>query len=242
LYYSLIIPAWNEAELLPGTLASIGEAMQEVDRLGVHHGELIVVDNNSTDDTADIAKAAGATVVFEPINQIAKARNRGASVASGNAFVFVDADSVCSAALLSHALGRLATDQVAGGGSIIAPDQAVKGAALNALRFWNWLSRKASMAAGCFIFCRRDAFEAVNGFNEKVYAGEEIYLSRKLKRWSRRRGMNFEILDVSPVITSVRKLQWYGSVQLTAQALLVMIPGAIYSRHLCRTWYDKSRR
>ena len=59
--------------------------------------ELIVCDNNSTDRTAEIARAAGATVVFEPVNQIARARNSGAAAATGDWLIFVDADSHPSA-------------------------------------------------------------------------------------------------------------------------------------------------
>ena len=62
--------------------------------------ELIVCDNNSTDRTAEIARNAGARVVFEPVNQIARARNRGAAAATGDWLIFVDADSHPSAGLV----------------------------------------------------------------------------------------------------------------------------------------------
>src|SRR5438093_5774820 len=55
--------------------------------------EVIVCDNNSSDRTAELARAAGARVVFEPINQIARARNTGAAVANGDWLLFIDADS-----------------------------------------------------------------------------------------------------------------------------------------------------
>src|SRR2546423_2646806 len=55
--------------------------------------ELMVCDNNSTDRTGELARAAGATAVFEPLNQIARARNAGARAASGDWLVFVHADS-----------------------------------------------------------------------------------------------------------------------------------------------------
>ena len=50
--------------------------------------------------------------------------------------------------------------------------------------------------------------------------------------------MRFEILTIDPVITSVRKLDWYSTPQLIRQTLLVLIPGAVFSRRLCGTWYD----
>src|SRR5437899_1455694 len=70
---SVVVPAFNEERLLPGSLSSIRAAMEGFARLG-WESELIVCDNNSTDRTAQIAKRAGAGVVFEPVNQIGPAR------------------------------------------------------------------------------------------------------------------------------------------------------------------------
>ena len=240
--YSLIIPAWNEAEFLPDTLQSVNLAMQGLHASSEHRGELIVVDNNSTDNTGEIAKANGATVVHEPHNQIARARNRGAAAAGGDALVFLDADSQCSAQLLEHVLDMLETGSVVGGGSLIAPDKPISGAALRGLNLWNTLALKARLAAGCFVFCRKDAFTQVGGFDTRVYAGEEIFLSRALKKWGRRKSMVFRIATVSPVVTSVRKLDWYSPTQIISQALLVLIPGAVYSKRLCKTWYGAGTR
>lgn len=241
MHYSLIVPAWNEETLLGSTLANLQAVRDQLAAEG-RHGELIVVDNNSTDRTAEMARAAGATVVFEPVNQIARARNAGAGAASGTALVFIDADTTVSATLLRTALDRLDSARVVGGGSTIAPDRQVSRAAQFGLDGWNRLSRTARYAAGCFVWCRRDAFEAVGGFSTKVYAGEEIYLSRALKRWGRTQGMRFEILDVAPVRTSTRKLDWYGPLALARQAAMVFVPGALSSRRLMKTWYDDRGR
>ena len=240
--YSLILPAWNEEEFLPDTLTAVQAAMSELASRSVHHGKLIVVDNNSDDATAEVARAHGATVVFEAVNQIARARNRGATVAEGDALIFLDADSQCSSLLLEHVLDLLSADTTVGGGSTIAPDRPVSGSALRGLKFWNKIALAAGLAAGCFVYCRKDAFDEVGGFNVKVYAGEEIYLSRALKRWGKRRDMQFHIATVSPVITSVRKLDWYSPLQLARQVGLVLIPGAVYSKRFCKTWYDSGSR
>ncbi len=240
--YSLIIPAWNEAEFLPHTLKHTRLAMAQLGEQSDYQGELIVVDNNSTDNTAQIAKDHGAIVVFESKNQIARARNRGASVATGNALVFLDADSQCTAQLLQHVLNLIRDGKTVGGGSLIAPDRQISGVALKTLKFWNQLALKGRLAAGCFIFCRKDAFEEIGGFSVRVYAGEEIYLSRALKRWGRQRNMAFHIATVSPVVTSVRKLDWYTPSQLVRQMMLVLIPGALYSKRLCKTWYGSETR
>ena len=238
MHFSLIIPAWNESAFIAQTLEKLTVVIVEAERHGGHRAELIVVDNNSTDNTAEIASSLGATVVFEPVNQIARARNRGAEAASGDVLIFMDADTTCSEKLLNHVLARLATGSVVGGGSTIAPDKPVAGAAMRGIQFWNRISRTANLAAGCFLFCRRDAFDEVGGFSDKLYAGEEIFLSRALKRWGRRHGMRFEIMTIDAVVTSIRKLEWYSSMQLVRQTMLVLIPGALYSRRLCKIWYD----
>src|SRR5262245_66406239 len=89
---SIVVPAFNEARGLAATLASIRRAAAAFDARGWRH-ELIVCDNNSTDATGAIARDAGAIVVFEPVNQISRARNAGAGRASGNWLLFIDADS-----------------------------------------------------------------------------------------------------------------------------------------------------
>ena len=89
---SIVVPAFNEERLLGESLAQMKSAAGVFVRQG-WEVELIVCDNNSTDRTAEIARAAGALVVFEPVNQIARARNRGAAAATGDWLIFVDADS-----------------------------------------------------------------------------------------------------------------------------------------------------
>lgn len=83
---TLIIPAWNEEAFLPATLDSVNSSKTACS----YRGSLVAVDNNSADTTAEDARAAGARVVFEPINQIARARNRGASVAETDALDVLD--------------------------------------------------------------------------------------------------------------------------------------------------------
>src|SRR5688500_17599514 len=115
---SVIVPAYNEERLLEASLRSIRGAMAAFDRAG-WASELIVCDNNSTDRTAEIAAAAGAAVVFEPINQIARARNAGAAKASGDWLFFVDADSYPSPGLFDDAVEAIRNPRCIAGGSTI---------------------------------------------------------------------------------------------------------------------------
>ena len=98
--YSVIVPAYNEERWLPETLTVLKRAMAAVDR----PAEIVVVDNNSTDETARVAMAHGARVVFEAHNQISRARNTGARAATGAYLIFLDADTLVEAALIGKAL------------------------------------------------------------------------------------------------------------------------------------------
>jgi len=240
--YSLIVPAYNEAEQLPRTLPGMVAAMRAVTAF---RGELIVTDNNSSDNTAEIARGLGARVVFEPVNQIARARNTGARAARGPYLVFVDADTVLGADLLSAALETLQGGAICGGGSRVGTSDDIPFGARLALRFWNRLAGLVRWAAGSFVFCLRQAWQDTGGFDERFYASEEIHFSRALKRWGRKRSMGFVILPQS-VDTSMRKVYWYSRGQLAGRFMkLVFCPWHLKSRKGCDLWYgrpaDKSK-
>lgn len=201
-------------------------------------GELIVVDNNSTDRTAEIARASGAVLVFEPHNQIARARNAGARVARGRYFIFVDADTLLPAQTLRKALENLETGHIVGGGAVMRMDRPCGRIAMALVEFFLLLQRRFRWAAGSFVYCRRDAFEAIGGFDERLYASEEIRLSVQLSKWGRARGQTFEIIGDPGVITSARKMHGTGRILLAlAQGLL--LPFTIFSRRLCWLWYRR---
>lgn len=233
---SVIIPAFNEEALLGDTLASVAGALAGCGVDG--RAEVIVVDNNSSDGTAEIARSMGARVIFEPENQISRARNAGGRAARGRFLVFLDADTRLTAALLEQALGNLRSGACCGGGVVLRMEHAVPPAMLRVLAFWNGLSVKLGLAAGCFVYCLREGFAAVGGFSQNVYAGEEIWFSRALKRWGRRRGLRFRVITEVRIATSGRKVEWFSPGQLALQtAVLVLFPWAARSRRLCRIWY-----
>ena len=233
--YSIVLPAYNEVALLPATLARLKEAMARI----ALRGEIVVCDNNSKDATAETARGAGARVVFEPVNQISRARNTGARAARGRLLVFVDADTLVPTPLLAEAIGALATGRACGGGAPVAMEDVSGGLAAGMLSVWNTLARRRRLAAGSFMFCLREAFLAVGGFSEEVYASEEIWLSRALTRWGRPQGLDFLILDEA-VITSGRKARWYPAPLLLAVMLgFVICPWLVRSRHYCWLWYRR---
>jgi glycosyltransferase involved in cell wall biosynthesis len=234
---SVVVPAFNEERLLDGSLAAIRAAMHVFEE-----AELIVCDNNSTDRTAEIARAAGAKVVFEPVNQIARARNAGAAQASGDWLVFVDADSYPSKELFRETAIAIQGGRCLAGGATVSLETADP-----AIRFWvaawNFLSRRARWAAGSFIFCEAAAFRRLGGFSQDLYAAEEIELFRRLKRLARRERRAIVILHRHPLRTSARKAQLYTKREHLVFMLKTLLLGGrnLRSRESCYAWYDGRR-
>lgn len=238
---SVIVPAYNEEKLLPATLQSIAKAMNGFTKSG-WETELLVCDNNSTDRTAELARAAGARVVFEPVNQIGRARNAGAANASGEWLVFIDADSHPSEALFADVAQAIQSGRCLAGGSTVKLEGRYPVASL-ITEGWNLLSRLKKWAAGSFIFCETAAFREVGGFSHELYASEELELFQRLKKLAKQRHQRIAILHRHPLVTSARKMHLYTPGEhLRFLAKTVLQAGKpLRSREECVTWYDGRR-
>jgi glycosyltransferase involved in cell wall biosynthesis len=85
---SVVVPARDSTRTLPRVLAALRDELGPDD-------ELLVVDNGSTDDTVEIARSAGATVIEAlPAGSVGRARNRGWDSAGNDVVVFLDADAI----------------------------------------------------------------------------------------------------------------------------------------------------
>jgi glycosyltransferase involved in cell wall biosynthesis len=238
---SVIVPAFNEEKLIGGTLQSIRAAAMAFTQPGWEF-EMIVCDNNSTDRTAELARQAGAKVVFEPVNQIGRARNTGASGAGGDWLIFIDADSQPSAELFADVAATIQTGRCLAGGSTVCLDGRYPVASL-ITGGWNLLSRIKKWAAGSFIFCEAAAFREVGGFSAELFASEELDLFDRLKSMARQRGKTITILHRHPLVTSARKMHLYTPWEhLRFLGKTVLLWGRpLKSREECLTWYDGRR-
>ncbi len=238
---SIIVPAFNEEKLIANSLQRIRAATAAFTERG-WASELIVCDNNSTDRTAELARAAGATVVFEPVNQISRARNRGAAATTGDWLIFVDADSHPSPSLFSEVAARIEGGHCLAGGVTVKLDRPTLMSRVW-LGAWNFISRVTQWPAGSFIFCEAAAFRALGGFSERLFVAEEIDFGRRVKRLARERGKQVVILHNHPLTTSARKVHLYSLGEMSRFLLQsVWARGENFrSRAACAPWYDGRR-
>jgi glycosyltransferase involved in cell wall biosynthesis len=238
---SVVVPAFNEESGLAASLTSIRDAMTAFVDAG-WACELIVCDNNSTDRTAQIARQAGAIAVFEPINQISRARNAGAARATGDWLLFVDADSHPTRELCESVVAAISSGRYVAGGSTVCFEQPDALVAFMG-SFWNAISRAMRWVAGSFIFCDATIFRELGGFSHELYAAEEIDLSRRLKRLARKRGTRIAILHRHPLRTSSRKARLYTPGELFRFMMRTIMKRGrtLRSAEECFAWYDGRR-
>ncbi len=239
---SVVLPAFNEEKLLPAALAAVRASASAFTSRG-WAWECVVCDNNSTDGTAAAARAAGATVVFEPVNHIGRARDAGARAATGDWLVFIDADSTPSPALFASIAERIASGRVLGGGSTVELEPGTPRYARFVCGLWNLWSRLAGWAAGSCVWVEAEAFRAAGGFGTEYYAGEEVFLSRRLKTLARRSGRRFVILADHPLRTSSRKLKLYTLTEAGRFFFRMLFTAGRAAKRpdACHLWYDGRR-
>ena len=92
------------------------------------------------------------------------------------------------------------------------------------------------MTVGCFMFCTRETFDRIGGFDERLFAAEEVAFSRAIKRVGR-------LALVEPaVVTSARKFRTHSLGELTRMGLGVLnVRRAFGSRHRLGLWYGERR-
>jgi len=240
--FSLIIPAFNEERLLPRLLDSV-EAARGRWRRGPESIEVIVADNASTDRTAAIAEARGCRVVAVERRIIAAARNGGAAVARGRILCFTDADGRIHPRTFEAIAEAVESGRVVAGATGVTFERWSAGLAATYALFVPvlWFTQ---MDTGV-MFCRREDFAAVGGYDETRPFGEDVALLLALRRRGLRDGRRLRRLRGVKTIASTRKFaehgDWHYFTQMLPLAWRLLVRRSAMNDFARRYWYPTSR-
>ncbi|NKE35859.1 glycosyltransferase [Natronococcus sp. JC468] len=171
---SVVVPARNEADYLPDCLESI--AALETDYVS----EVIVVDGASSDGTADIARAHGATVLEGTGSSIAAGRNLGGEAAAGEWLAFIDADTRVRPNYLTEMLGFVERENLAAASSACRMTGPLRAKLMEATINHAFPRLERPVLPGFNFFVHRRAFLETGGFPE--VPNEDTAFSRRLGR------------------------------------------------------------
>ncbi|MBX9787834.1 MAG: glycosyltransferase [Pirellulales bacterium] len=224
---SLVIPAWNEAELLPRLLDSVDTASSRFSG-GSRCIEVIVADNDSSDGTAEVARARGCVVATVTKRCIAAVRNGGAAVARGEFLAFADADFRIHPKTFNYIVQLMSCSAYVGGGTGLVMERSSLG-----IRATLCLVLPPLLLMGLdggVWFCRRSDFRAIGGYNEQVRVGEDVRFLLALRQLGRQRQPRERLatrfaarkLGLQPVhaINSSREFDQYGDWHMLCDALV----------------------
>lgn len=170
---SIIITTRNEAEMIGRLLISLKKQKYK-------NKELILVDNNSQDDTTKIAKSFDVQVHnFGP--ERSAQRNYGASKANGKYILFLDADMKLSPDVLSECVNVIQSEANVGG--VIIPEASV------ASNFWekvkaferSFYNEKGDITTDAARFFEKEVFQKVGGYDESITGPEDWDLPETIK-------------------------------------------------------------
>ena len=204
---SVIIPAYNEAELIRQTVSAI------LERADGALAEIIVADGGSTDKTTEYARAMGAKVLTSPKGRAVQ-MNAGAREASGDILYFLHADSIPP-----EKFDRTITEAVSEG-DVAGCFRLSFDSHHPLLRFYAWFTRfdvNAFRFGDQSLFIKREVFEEAGGFREDHIVMEDNEIVRRI-----RREYGFRIIPES-VTTSARKYRETGVLKLQLVFTLIFV-------------------
>jgi glycosyltransferase involved in cell wall biosynthesis len=235
---SIIIPAYNEEKYLPATLDSVERSIEGLRDLA----EVIVVDNESRDSTAEIARASGAKIVEESVHNISRVRNTGARAAAGDMLMFLDADT-CIPVGLGPRLIELAGDPKCFGGAVVVDYTRFERSWMRVYSsMWRFWGEVFNMKGGAAQFCRRDVFESVGGYDESVFVGEDIEFYWAVTKYARQNGGRMESITDMSVTTSSRRFDKMGLVKTLVVTHPVFIGLYRKKASAWKDWYENAVR
>lgn len=231
---SLIIPAHNEEAHIGACLDSVFKYAQG------KFDEVIVVDNASTDKTAEVARSKGARVVFEGRKGLTHARQKGLESVSNEYVAYIDADCRLTPKWFSTVEYHLAKHPNAI--SLTGPVWYFDGP--RPLRVVIWILEWITIPLACWIagygviggnfVVRRDALIAIGGFDPGIaFYGEDTDIARRLAKHG------YVLLRMDLVVaTSMRRFLHDGFVRTCTNYMLNALSSAFFHRPFTRHYTD----
>lgn len=177
---SIVVPVRNGAAHIGDLLTSVLSARYPADRR-----EILVVDNGSTDATAEIAQRHPITYLFEPVIGPSSARNRGIEVSSGEIVAFLDADCVVTQGWLEALVAPFENPDVwSVAGEILSYPPETRAQRYMAMRKVRWQqpaleSRWWPFAVTANVAFRRATFGRVGYFDPMLARGQDKDFGRR---------------------------------------------------------------
>ena len=237
----VVVPAYNESAYIGETLSRLNSAKEYVEGASEATVEIIVVDNDSSDGTGEIAQAHGARVVLERVRNVARARNTGATASSGDVLTFIDADTTVQESLLLRIASEVADNGLLGGAVQLrySPRRRLMRLYLSG---WRLLASIAGMAQGGVQFCTSEAFHAIHGYDERLYMGEDVDFFWRLRRYARQTGSGLCVLSGLYAASSSRRFDLCGVWEVLATTNPVFIALFRKRKATWRRWYEAPPR
>jgi glycosyltransferase involved in cell wall biosynthesis len=234
---SIIVPAYNEEKYLPATLEALA-------RTKPNDAEIIVVDNESTDTTREIAKSFGARVVDEQEHNIGKVRNTGAEAASGNVLIFLDADTIVRPGTFEKINDALKLDESCFGGASEVEYEPIENRIVIAwfMLLWPFLGKLTKMRGGALQFCRTHIFRELNGYDTTIWVGEDLDFHWRLDKLASARGGHTTLIEEPKVLTSSRRWNKMGLIRMMFFTHPTTVLLAWRVRSFWKDWYDNPIR
>lgn len=242
---SFVIPAHNEAKSIGNCLSSI---LRELKR-GRYHAEIIVVDNASTDDTAEIAmRYPGVMVVRERTKGLVHARQAGFAASTGDLVAHVDADTMLTPGWLETVRKEFGRDPklVCLSGPFIYYDLTPRARRLTRMFYRiafciylmnRFVLRISSMVQGGNFVVRRRALQAIGGFDTRIsFYGEDTDIAKRLIKVGKVK-WTFRL----PIYTSGRRLAAEGVLTTGARYAINYFWVSLFGRPRTRTYQDIRR-
>jgi len=236
---SVVIPAFNEEKYITGTLEAVKRALASIP-----DAEIIVVDNQSTDSTREIAHAFGAKIVNEKEHNIARVRNTGGLAAAGDVLVFLDADTIVAPHVFEKIIEAM-SDPGCVGGSVAVEYEVPRTRRVFLrwfMRLWTFLGRLTKMRQGALQFCRSDVFRELGGYDITIYVGEDIEFHWRLDKLARGRTGFTAFVEEPKVRTSSRRWEKMGLMPMLFYTHPVTIFLMWRVHWMWKAWYQNALR